>query len=595
MATTHLPSRTPANDEQHAEGDADGPATDDAAGGPTTAMGRRRAFTGLVTGGLIAAASACNVKPAPARRVTSSIPPGTAPPTVPPTTAPPTTAPPTTSTPTTAPPTTAPPTTTPPVNAPAPPTTLTLEHTARRLTYGPTPEVRARIGTLGPVGWIDEQLTMPASADADLDAQIRTSFPRTFNDAVQNFALGEAWEIVSELPAATTVRAVCARRQLFELTVAFLWDHFSVDVQNDRAQASCGAFDQLLRAGALGRFRDLLLEVARSAAMMNYLNQATSRADGSNVPIENFARELMELHTVGVDGGYDEDDVKAVAYLLSGWTRQLVDWQPIGPFTFNPAVHRLGPFQDPTHTVLGWSRGTLTGEAAGASFIDHLASHPTTAQRLAHELAIRFIGDHVQRGDAVVTTAAQAYLDADTSIRALLRALLTSNEFAASANGRIRRPLELWSAMVRTLAGTGWDGARMRESRWGLVGATSSLNQVPHWWPDPDGYPDRDANWVGVGAMIGRWNMATWVVRGMSGVFSINWTEVRNWTAGSTIGEWFAAACQRTGVTVSTAARDRMLAELYRTADSPLTQGGNQWAMENLLIQILQAPDFQTR
>jgi uncharacterized protein (DUF1800 family) len=584
MATTHLPSRTPANDEQHAEGDADGPAMDDAAGGPTTAMGRRRAFTGLVTGGLIAAASACNVKPAPARRVTSSIPPGTAPPTVPPTTAPPTTAPPTTSTPTTAPPTTAPPTTTPPVNAPAPPTTLTLEHTARRLTYGPTPEVRARIGTLGPVGWIDEQLTMPASADADLDAQIRTSFPRTFNDAVQNFALGEAWEIVSELPAATTVRAVCARRQLFELTVAFLWDHFSVDVQNDRAQASCGAFDQLLRAGALGRFRDLLLEVARSAAMMNYLNQATSRADGSNVPIENFARELMELHTVGVDGGYDEDDVKAVAYLLSGWTRQLVDWQPIGPFTFNPAVHRLG-----------WSRGTLTGEAAGASFIDHLASHPTTAQRLAHELAIRFIGDHVQRGDAVVTTAAQAYLDADTSIRALLRALLTSNEFAASANGRIRRPLELWSAMVRTLAGTGWDGARMRESRWGLVGATSSLNQVPHWWPDPDGYPDRDANWVGVGAMIGRWNMATWVVRGMSGVFSINWTEVRNWTAGSTIGEWFAAACQRTGVTVSTAARDRMLAELYRTADSPLTQGGNQWAMENLLIQILQAPDFQTR
>jgi hypothetical protein len=89
--------------------------------------------------------------------------------------------------------------------------------------------------------------------------------------------------------------------------------------------------------------------------------------------------------------------------------------------------------------------------------------------------------------------------------------------------------------------------------------------------------------------------MATWVVRGMSGVFSINWTEVRNWTAGSTIGEWFAAACQRTGVTVSTAARDRMLAELYRTANSPLTQGGNQWAMENLLIQILQAPDFQTR
>ncbi|MBU6216358.1 MAG: DUF1800 family protein [Acidobacteria bacterium] len=481
------------------------------------------------------------------------------------------------------------------MNPPAPPTTLTATHTARRLTFGPTPEVLTRIQQLGPVGWIDEQLALPASADADLDAQIRTSFPRTFNDAVQNFTLGEAWEIASELPAATTVRAVCARRQLFELTVGFLWDHFSVDVQNDRAQASCGVYDQLLRAGAFGRFRDLLLEVARSAAMMNYLNQATSRADGTNVPIENFARELMELHTVGVDGGYDEDDVKAVAYLLSGWTRQLVDWQPIGPFTFNPAVHRLGPFQDPTHSVLGWSRGSLTGEAAGVSFITHLASHPTTAQRLAHELAIRFIGDHVQRNDAVVTTAAQAYLSADTSIRALLRSLLTSNEFAASANGRIRRPIELWASMVRATAGTGWNGAQMRESRWGLVGATSSLNQVPHWWPDPDGYPDRDANWVGVGAMIGRWNMATWVVRGMTGVFSINWTTVRNWTTGTTIGEWFAAACQRTGVVVPTAARDRMLGELYRTAASPLTLNGNQWAMENLLIQILQTPDYQTR
>ncbi len=447
----------------------------------------------------------------------------------------------------------------------------------------------------GPAQWIDAQLEMPASVDAALDDQIRSSYPRTFNDAIGNFALGEAWEIISELPAATTVRAIFAQRQLFEQTVGFFWDHFNVDLRNDRAQASCGAYDQLIRAGAFGRFSDLLLAVARSAAMMNYLNQATSRADGTNVPVENFARELMELHTVGVDGGYDEDDVKAVAHLLSGWTRQLVDWMPIGPFRFDAAAHNLGPFQDPTHTVLGWSRGALTGEAAGVGFIDHLARHPTTAQRLAHELAIRFIGDHVQRDDAVVTAAAGVYLTNDTSIRATLRSLLTSNEFAASANRRIRRPLELYASMVRALARPTWNPGALRDARWGLVGATDSLNQVPHWWPDPDGYPDRDANWVSVGSMISRWNMATWVVRSPSAVVTVDWTAIRNWTTGTTIGEWFAAACGRLGVTVANTARDRMLGELYRTATTPLSATGTQWTMENLLIQLLQAPDYQTR
>lgn len=149
--------------------------------------------------------------------------------------------------------------------------------------------------------------------------------------------------------------------------------------------------------------------------------------------------------------------------------------------------------------------------------------------------------------------------------------------------------------MVRAVAAPTWNGAAVREARWGLVGATDGLNQTPHWWPDPDGYPDRDANWVSVGSMIGRWNMATWVVRSGLPVYTLNWTAVRNWTTGTTIGEWFAAACTRLGVTVPTATRDRMLGELYRTAASPLTQSGNQWAMENLLIQLMQAPDYQTR
>ncbi|MFZ4669166.1 MAG: DUF1800 domain-containing protein [Microthrixaceae bacterium] len=557
----------------------------------TTAANNTR--RGLLLGGLAVAATACNRAADPVRRpaarrgtTTTST---TSTSTTTSTTS--TTTPSTTTTSTTVPG----PTTTLPGAPSAPPTTLTADHVARRLTYGPTPELLAEINTLGPAAWIESQLTMPASADAALDTQLRAAYPRTRNTALENEALGSVWEVVSELPAATTIRAVCARRQLFELTVAFLWDRFSVDIHHDRTQSSSGEYDTILRAGAFGRYADLLLAVARSGAMMNYLNQASSRADGGRVPIENFAREIMELHTVGVDGGYTDDDVVAVSYLLSGWTRQMVSWQWIGPYRFDGALHSLGPFTDPNRTVLGWSRGTLTGEAAGRSFIDHLAHHPATARRLAHHLAIRFIGDHVTANDAVVTAAAEAYLSADTSITALLRSLLTSNDFAASTRRRIRRPLELGAAMLRAVAGTSWGPADPTTAKWAMVGSLDGLNQVPHWWPDPNGYPDRDSAWVGVGSMIGRWNLATWISAGDVPGFPVDWTAIRNWTTGTTVGAWFSAACARLGVTVSTTTRDRMLSELYRNAGSPLTQSGNEWAMRRILQQLLQSVEFQTR
>lgn len=547
---------------------------------------------GLLLGGLAVAATACNRAADPVRRPAGRR--GTpATSTTSTTTSTTTTS--TTSTSTTTSTTVPGPTTTLPGAPSAPPTALTADHVARRLTYGPTPELLAEIDALGPAAWIDAQLAMPASTDAALDTQLRTAYPRTRNNALENEALGSVWEIISELPAATTIRAICARRQLFELTVACLWDRFSVDIHHDRTQSSSGEYDTILRAGAFGRFADLLLAVARSGAMMNYLNQASSRADGGRVPIENFARELMELHTVGVDGGYTDDDVVAVSYLLSGWTRQMVNWQWIGPFQFDPARHALGPFSDPTHTVLGWSRGNLTGEAAGRSFIDHLAHHPATARRLAHHLAVRFIGDHVTTNDAVVTTAAAAYLNADTSITALLRSLLLSSDFAASSHRRIRRPLELGAAMVRAVSGTTWGPSDPTTVKWSMVGALDGLNQVPHWWPDPNGYPDRDQAWVGVGSMIGRWNLATWIGAGDVPGFPVDRIALRNWTTGTTIGDWLAAACARLGVTVSTATRDRMLAELDRTAASPLTQSGTEWAMRRLLTQLLQSVEFQTR
>jgi hypothetical protein len=186
-------------------------------------------------------------------------------------------------------------------------------------------------------------------------------------------------------------------------------------------------------------------------------------------------------------------------------------------------------------------------------------------------------------------------LNADTSVTALLRSLLASSDFAASEQRRIRRPLELGAAMLRAVAGTSWGPANPTTAKWAMVGSLDGLNQVPHWWPDPNGYPDRDSAWVGVGSMIGRWNLATWISAGDVPGFPVDWTAIRNWTTGTTVGAWFSAACARLGVTVSTTTRDRMLSELYRNAGSPLTQSGNEWVMRRLLPQLLQSVEFQTR
>ncbi len=151
------------------------------------------------------------------------------------------------------------------------------------------------------------------------------------------------------------------------------------------------AYDRdVIRPLALGRFVDLLTAVAAHPAMLHFLDQASSRADGGRTPNENFGRELMELHSVGSDGGYSEDDVKAVAHLLTGWSVTDVT----GGFTFRTSWHDPGPMTE-SREVLGWSRGALAGEQAGRAFIEHLARHPVTARRICHKLARRLIGEHV--------------------------------------------------------------------------------------------------------------------------------------------------------------------------------------------------------
>ena len=466
-------------------------------------------------------------------------------------------------------------------------------HVARRLTFGATPALVAEVEQLGSAKWIDRQLALAPGVDAALDAQLAFMYPYSRRSAADIALSAEPWRIAYELPAATVVRSVCAQRQVFERVVGFFWDHFSVDVTNDRCQFQCADYDeQVIRANAFGRFETLLLGVAKSGAMLQYLDQATSQARGGRIPNENFARELMELHTVGSDAGYSEADVTAVAYLLSGWALP----HPHASFTFMPGLHWLGPFVDARRSVLGWTRGALTGLAAGESFIRHLAHHPATARRLAHGLAVRFIGEHVTQSDLVVRQAAAAYLDNDTAIVPMLRVLLTSQAFADSSRRRVRRPSELLAAMLRATSGTTWriaDPTEAERSKWQIAGLLTPLANRPHSWPDPNGYPDADESWVGVGALIARWNMGTAMAVGAVPGFPVEPLELVSWSAGPTLGDWLTAAANRCDVALDPASRTRYLSNVGRRSSDPLPGISEPWVYHRLLAMLLQTPDVQ--
>jgi hypothetical protein len=173
--------------------------------------------------------------------------------------------------------------------------------------------------------------------------------------------------------------------------------------------------------------------------------------------------------------------------------------------------------------------------------------------------------------------------------------LFTSDEFAASTERRIRRPLELYAAMVRAIARPGYDRTKLAASRWALVSATSYLAGTPHHWPDPNGYPDLDQAWVSAGSMISRWNMATWVLTNLPEAFDLDWSFIRSWASAPTVGAWCDAAERRLDIVLPTAQRNQMLTELYRTASSPLAASGTDWVIRRVLNQYLQHPRMNLR
>lgn len=368
-------------------------------------------------------------------------------------------------------------------------------HLLRRATFGPTPQLLRDVTAERAGAWLEQQFDPQNIPDPECDALLREypglDWPISRIRAAVDTKSLQAGAVMDRLVRASLVRAIWSRRQLLEIMVGLWSDHFNVTCPSDQVWDSRADYDATIRGLALGRFADLLIAVTTHPAMLRYLDGTSSTAEHPN---ENHGRELLELHTVGVQAGYREGDVLASARILTGLS---VDGGS-GQFVYRPDLHWTGTVQ-----VLGFRRPNPDpdgGYGLVSDYLVWLARHPATARRVARRLAVRFVADDPP--DSLVADLAAAYLAADTAIVPVLRRLFGSPEFAASAGRKVRRPLEDLVAAVRALdirPGGGTAGVE------GLYWLVAAAGQAPFGHPRPDGYPD-GADWPTGAGLLARWN-----------------------------------------------------------------------------------------
>ena len=363
-------------------------------------------------------------------------------------------------------------------------------HLVNRITWGATPEELAHAHQLGYKAYLEEQLYPESIADPERDAILYNN-PILRMDRNNLHRFGEQqYRIHRALVAGTVELATQSRRQLHERMVDFWFDHFNVHITEEDATAPEGLLyiRDAIRPNALGNFRTLVLETAKSPAMLHYLDNDSNDAENPN---ENYARELMELHTLGVDGGYTEQDVVEVARAFTGWTT-------------HPSTHDGFFFSDEMHdynpkTVLGHNLPAGRGVEDGLQVINILVSHPATAQFLSRKLCVRFVSDNPPQ--SLIDSTAQVWMQFSGEIRPVLRHIFMSSEFMASTGQKFRRPLEFFVGMLRVL------DARLARPEM-VFEMLEMLNHIPFNWPPPNGYPDVAGAWLNTNGLLKRWNLA---------------------------------------------------------------------------------------
>jgi len=390
-------------------------------------------------------------------------------------------------------------------------------------------------------------------------------------------------------------RALYSNRQLEEVLVDFWFNHFNVFENKNVAPQPPNAVRTLLasyerdaiRPHVLGKFKDLLLATARHPAMLYYLDnwesiapnaldsfqvgpfatgpnlaqQFSRQAHGLN---ENYGREVMELHTLGVDGGYTQADVIAVARCFTGWTIRQPTTKP--EFVFAGFMHDTGE-----KMVLGHTIAAGGGEQDGLQAIDILARHPSTAKFISRKLAERFVADDPPQ--SLVDRMAQTFTRTDGDLRAVLQTMFTSPEFFSEGawEAKVKSPFEMVVSAVRAMGGEASDAFT-------LVQKIADLGEPLYDKLEPTGYPETGEGWLSTANLLGRVNFATALASGQ-----ISGVKVDGWRADGKD----AAAIARD--VLSRPASDQTLEALAKGLE------GKEPTARMVASLVLSSPDFQRR
>jgi uncharacterized protein (DUF1800 family) len=473
-----------------------------------------------------------------------------------------------------------------------------VNHVFSRLAFGARPGDVEKVRAMGVDAWIESQLNPEKIDDRSTDQFVRLSYPTLSMsaaevvaafprpqqaparaaamggaDSARNAAMLQQQQqqqramnarLNQEMPSAQLARAVMSERQLYEVMVQFWENHFSVFQNKGQVRYYLTDYDRAIRQHAMGDFRELLGVVARSPAMLFYLDNHQSVADanrrttihmmcglpptavvrpqdgrgrgvgaGSADPCagaqlgrgrllppanqqrratglnENYARELMELHTMGVDGGYTQQDIIEVARALTGWGIQNPQQNPV--FAFRPESHDAE-----AKTVLGQRFPAGRGIEDGEMVLDLVASHPSTARFIATKLARRFVAD--SPSVALVERAAETFTRTRGNIRETLRTIVTSPEFfsADAYRSKVKTPFELVASTMRAV--NSLPDPTIRSAQF-----VTQLGQPLFGKETPNGYPDVADQWMSTGAILNRINYGTAVAAGGTGLTLDRW------------------------------------------------------------------------
>jgi uncharacterized protein (DUF1800 family) len=485
-----------------------------------------------------------------------------------------------------------------------------------RVSFGPRPGDFERVQQMGIDAYIDEQLHPESIDDSAVEKRVAALYPTlsmSAGELLQNYPQpkqaaatqqGNAQklekllvglglqpapqtpaQVVAELQEATIMRAIFSQRQLQQVLVDFWSDHFNIYAYKNADRWLKTVDDrEVIRKYAFGKFKDLVQASAESPAMIEYLDNRENVKGNAN---ENYAREVMELHTLGVDGGYNQLDVQELARAFTGWTIRPpqragllgeFDYANAGTFIFNPRQH-----DDGAKRVLGVDLPPGGGMNDALKIIDVLAHHPSTAQFISTKLVSHFVSDTPPA--ALVQRAAQTFTQSDGDIRAVMSTILHSDEFENSFAQKIKRPYDLIVSSLRAL------DAQVEDTRV-LAAALRLIGQGLFQHLMPNGYPDYGTAWINTNGLLGRWNFSLIVAANRVPSSTIDLQAAMNGVSPRTVGEmvdfWVNYLLHRT---ILDADRQKLVSAVGVSADAAFEAA----RLPELVALILASPHFQYR